>query len=92
MMRGALTTERACRHPRHFGTSRPGKNQHWSRKERLPANLGHRSGEPRDPNAEHVNGGISADAGSSYTLGTRFIDLKTAYGVAQIQGLLNNPP
>jgi creatinine amidohydrolase/Fe(II)-dependent formamide hydrolase-like protein len=66
--------------------------QHWIRKELLPTALGdppRKPGEPRDPNAKRINNGISGDARrSSYALGKRFIDLKVADGVAQIQDLL----
>jgi creatinine amidohydrolase/Fe(II)-dependent formamide hydrolase-like protein len=71
-------------------------NQHWIRKELLPTALGdppRKPGEPRDPNAKRVGNGISGDARrSSYALGKRFIDLKVADGVAQIQELLKAPP
>jgi creatinine amidohydrolase len=71
-------------------------NQHWIRKELLPTALGdppRKPGEPRDPDAKRINNGISGDARrSSYALGKRFIDLKVADGVAQIQELLKNPP
>lgn len=71
-------------------------NQHWIRKELLPTALGdppRKQGEPRDPNAKRINNGISGDARrSSYALGKRFIDLKVADGVAQIQELLKAPP
>jgi creatinine amidohydrolase/Fe(II)-dependent formamide hydrolase-like protein len=71
-------------------------NQHWIRKELLPTALGdppHKPGEPRDPNAKRIGNGISGDARrSSYALGKRFIDLKVADGVAQIQELLKAPP
>jgi creatinine amidohydrolase len=69
--------------------------QHWIRKELLPTALGdppRKPGEPRDPNAKRINNGISGDARrSSYTLGKRFIDLKVADGMAQIQELLKTP-
>jgi creatinine amidohydrolase len=71
-------------------------NQQWIRKELLPTALGdppRKPGEPRDPNAKRINNGISGDARrSSYALGKRFIDLKVADGVAQIQELLKTPP
>jgi creatinine amidohydrolase/Fe(II)-dependent formamide hydrolase-like protein len=71
-------------------------NQHWIRKELLPTALGdppRKPGEPRDPNTKRINNGISGDARrSSYALGKRFIDLKVADGVAQIQDLLKTPP
>jgi creatinine amidohydrolase len=71
-------------------------SQHWIRKDLLPTALGdppRKPGEPRDPNAKRVNNGISGDARrSSYALGKRFIDLKVADGVAQIQQLLKTPP
>jgi creatinine amidohydrolase/Fe(II)-dependent formamide hydrolase-like protein len=71
-------------------------NQRWIRKELLPTALGdppRKPGEPRDPNAKRINNGISGDARrSSYALGKRFIDLKVADGVAQIQELLKEPP
>jgi len=71
-------------------------NQRWIRKELLPSALGdapRKQGEPRDPNAKRINNGISGDARrSSYALGKRFIDLKVADGVAQIQQLLKTPP
>lgn len=71
-------------------------NQHWIRKELLPTALGdppRKPGEPRDPDAKRINNGISGDARrSSYALGKRFIDLKVADGVAQIQELLKTPP
>jgi len=70
-------------------------NQRWIRKELLPTALGdppRKPGEPRDPNAKRINNGISGDARrSSYALGKRFIDLKVADGVAQIQDLLKAP-
>ena len=70
-------------------------NQRWIRKELLPTALGdppRKPGEPRDPDAKRVNNGISGDARrSSYALGKRFIDLKVADGVAQIQDLLKAP-
>ena len=70
-------------------------NQRWIRKELLPTALGdppRKPGEPRDPNAKRINNGISGDARrSSYALGKRFIDLKVADGVAQIQELLKAP-
>jgi len=50
-------------------------------------------GEPRDPNATRINNGISGDARrSSSALGKRFVDLKVADGVTQIQELLKSPP
>ena len=71
-------------------------NQRWIRKELLPTALGdppRKPGEPRDPNATRINNGISGDARrSSYALGKRFIDLKVADGVSQIQELLKTPP
>ena len=71
-------------------------NQHWIRKELLATALGdppRKPGEARDPNAQRINNGISGDARrSSYALGKRFIDLKVADGVAQIQELLKTPP
>jgi len=70
-------------------------NQRWIRKELLPTALGdppRKPGEPRNPNAKRINNGISGDARrSSYALGKRFIDLKVADGVAQIQELLKAP-
>jgi len=70
-------------------------NQRWIRKELLPTALGdppRKPGEPRDPNTKRINNGISGDARrSSYALGKRFIDLKVADGVAQIQELLKAP-
>jgi creatinine amidohydrolase/Fe(II)-dependent formamide hydrolase-like protein len=71
-------------------------NQHWIRKELLPTALGdapRKAGEARDPNAKRINNGIGGDARrSSFALGKRFIDLKVADGVAQIQELLKTPP
>jgi len=71
-------------------------DQHWVRKELLPTALGdppRKPGEPRDQNAQRINNGISGDARrSSYALGKRFIDLKVADGVAQIQELLKTLP
>jgi creatinine amidohydrolase/Fe(II)-dependent formamide hydrolase-like protein len=71
-------------------------NQHWIRKDLLPTALGdppRKPGEPRDADAKRINNGISGDARrSSYALGKRFIDLKVADGVAQIQQLLKNSP
>jgi creatinine amidohydrolase len=69
-------------------------DQHWIRKELLPTALGdppRKPGEARDSNAKRINNGISGDARrSSYALGKRFIDLKVADGVAQIQELLKS--
>ena len=71
-------------------------NQRWIRKELLPTALGdppRKPGEPRDPNATRINNGISGDARrSSSALGKRFVDLKVADGVTQIQELLKSPP
>jgi creatinine amidohydrolase len=71
-------------------------DQHWIRKELLPTALGdppRKPGEARVSDAKRVNNGISGDARrSSYALGKRFIDLKVADGVAQIQELLKTPP
>lgn len=71
-------------------------NQPWIRKGLLPTALGdppRKPGEPRDPDAKRINNGISGDARrSSYALGKRFIDLKVADGVSQIQELLKTPP
>jgi creatinine amidohydrolase len=71
-------------------------NQRWIRKELLPTAVGdppRKPGEPRDLNAKQIKNGISGDARrSSYALGKRFIDLKVADGVAQIQELLKVPP
>lgn len=71
-------------------------NQRWIRKELLATALGdppRKPGEPRDPDAKRINNGISGDARrSSYALGKRFIDMKVADGVAQIQELLKTPP
>jgi len=71
-------------------------NQNWIRKELLPIALGdapRKPGEHPDPNAKRVNNGIRGDARrSSYELGKRFIDLKIADGVAQIQELLKTEP
>jgi creatinine amidohydrolase/Fe(II)-dependent formamide hydrolase-like protein len=71
-------------------------NRLWIRKDLLPTALGdppRKPGEPRAPNAKRINNGISGDARrSSYELGKRFIDLKVADGVAQIQELLKTPP
>jgi creatinine amidohydrolase len=71
-------------------------NQRWIRKELLPTAVGdppRKPGEPRDSNAKQIKNGISGDARrSSYALGKRFIELKVADGVAQIQELLKVPP
>lgn len=71
-------------------------NQRWIRRELLPIAVGDpppQPGEPRDANAKQIKNGISGDARrSSYALGKRFIDLKVADGVAQIQELLKVPP
>lgn len=70
-------------------------DQKWIRKELLPTALGdspRKPGEQPDPNVKRINNGISGDARrSSYELGKRFIDLKVADGVAQIQELLKTP-
>jgi len=71
-------------------------DQHWIRKELLPIGVGdppRKQGELGDLDAKRINDGISGDAHrSSYAPGERFIDLKLADGVAQIQQLLKTLP
>jgi len=69
-----------------------GGDKDWVRKDLVKTAVGdpvRKPGEPRDPNAQRINNGISGDGRpSTAALGKRIFDLKVDYGVAQIQKLL----
>jgi len=69
-----------------------GGDRDWTRKELVAKALGDpvlKPGEAPDPNATHVNNGITGDARrSTAELGKRIFNMKVEYGVAQIRRLL----
>ncbi len=69
-----------------------GGDKDWVRKDLVKTAVGdpvRKPGEPRDPNSQRINNGISGDGRpSSGALGKRIFELKVDYGVAQIQKLL----
>ena len=73
-----------------------GGDKGWVRMSLLPTALGDPmggGGQPPDPNAPHMNNGITGDARrSTAQLGKRFIDMKVDYAVRQITQLLAAKP
>jgi len=69
-----------------------GGNKDWVRKDLVKTAVGdpaRKPGEPRDPNAQRINNGITGDGRpSTAALGKRIFEMKVDYAVNQIQKLL----